>query len=212
MSPHPHRHQTMRTSTSPRPFCRLRASPDTATLDRDLRGSAPPATIENPHPRRPGIADCPTPPLVEGYLPELLPSRVHSSWKLSAHCIALACLKAKEYADHCFRRGLATWAKLSSGLDVGHIKLFGRCVSRLEPRQRHGGVHYGMTERDRAVAVSSTIERRSPSCLLFSGQHKSSSNSSRERCIPLTNAVGNASISTCSSCSIIPLQTVKCAA
>jgi hypothetical protein len=28
----------------------------------------------------------------------------------------------------------------------------------------------------------------------------------------VTNAVGNASISTCSSCSIIPLQTVKCAA
>ena len=28
----------------------------------------------------------------------------------------------------------------------------------------------------------------------------------------LTELVGNASISTCSSCSIIPLQTVKCAA
>jgi hypothetical protein len=29
---------------------------------------------------------------------------------------------------------------------------------RLEPSQPHGGVYYGRTEGDRAVAVSSTIE------------------------------------------------------
>jgi hypothetical protein len=38
------------------------------------------------------------------------------------------------------------------------------------------------------------------------------SSASEIKGIIVTNAVGNASISTCSSCSIIPLQTVKCAA
>jgi hypothetical protein len=45
----------MRTTTYARPFCRLRSFPDPTALDRHLRGSASPATIKNPHPRRPGI-------------------------------------------------------------------------------------------------------------------------------------------------------------
>nr|XP_031860706.1 uncharacterized protein CI109_003749 [Kwoniella shandongensis]KAA5527778.1 hypothetical protein CI109_003749 [Kwoniella shandongensis] len=44
-------------------------------------------------------------------------------------CLALAGLNASEYAGHSFRRGLATWAKLASGLDDGDIKLLGRWSS-----------------------------------------------------------------------------------
>ena len=44
-------------------------------------------------------------------------------------CLRLAGIDASQYAGHSFRRGLATWAKLSSKMDDGDIKLLGRWSS-----------------------------------------------------------------------------------